>query len=94
MEKLKDWLIAVVGGLVDHPEKVEITFLEDEQGILFSIHVDREDVGRVIGKKGIIAEALRTLLRSAGFRKTEQRVSMKIVAPGSNFEPKNHDEQS
>lgn len=91
MEKLQSWLITVVGGLVSKPDLVKVTATEDEQGILFVVSVAKEDTGKVIGKKGVIAEAIRTLLRSAGFMATEQRVSMKVDAPGSNFQIRGED---
>ena len=85
MDKLQEWLKVVVGGLVSQPDLVKVTATEDEQGILFVVSVSKEDTGKVIGKKGSIAEAIRTLLRSAGYMETEQRVSMKVDAPGSSF---------
>ena len=56
-------------------------------GVLFIVKVDENDRGKVIGKKGSIAEALRVITRSAG-RLIDIRTSMKIEAPGSRFAPK------
>ena len=86
MDKLTSWLITVIVGLVSQPDLVKVTSTEDEQGILFLVSVAKEDTGKVIGKKGVVAEAIRTLLRSAGFLEMNQKVSMKINAPGSNFQ--------
>jgi len=88
MEKLSDWLKLVVGGLVNNPDEVRIVATEDEQGVLFTVNVAKEDTGKVIGKKGSIAEAIRVLLRSAGYME-EIRASMKVEAPGSSFQLRN-----
>jgi hypothetical protein len=82
--KITDWLISVIGGLVSKPEAIEVTKTTDEQGVLFSVKVAKEDAGKVIGKQGVIANAIRTLLRSAGYMQ-EMRASMKVDVPGSKF---------
>lgn len=84
MEKIKTWLEVVISGLVSEPEQVKIVATKDEQGILFTITTATIDTGKVIGKKGVIAEAIRTLLRSAGYLQ-EIRASMKVDAPNSTF---------
>jgi hypothetical protein len=85
MDKLTKWLETVVMGLVSQPDLVKVSAVEDEQGVLFMVNVAKEDTGKVIGKKGTIAEAIRVLLRSAGY--IEQiRACMKVSAPGSTFE--------
>lgn len=89
-DKLNKWLVAVIAGLVSNPDKVSVTSSEDEQGVLFVVTVSHDDVGKVIGKKGAIAQAVRTLLRSAGYL-IDIRASMKVDAPGSTFELKRED---
>ena len=84
-KRLQDWFSAVVAGLVAKPEEVTVEKTVDEQGVLFTLKVSPEDTGKVIGKKGAIAQALRTILRSAGYMQ-DVRVSMKVSAPNSNFE--------
>lgn len=86
MDKLTEWLISVVGGLVSDPSKIEVVRTEDEQGVLFTVKVGKEDAGKVIGKNGTIAGAIRTLLRSAGMTMEDIRASMKVDAPGSKFQ--------
>lgn len=90
MDKLQNWLTLVVGGLVSKPDLVKVVATEDEQGILFVVSVSKEDTGKVIGKKGSIAEAIRVLLRSAGYIE-DIRASMKVDAPDSKFELRDED---
>jgi predicted RNA-binding protein YlqC (UPF0109 family) len=56
----------VVAALVDHPDDIRIEEAEDDQGIVLELTVHPEDVGKVIGKRGRTANALRTLVRAAG----------------------------
>lgn len=58
----------VVRQLVNHPSEVRIEKTTYKEGVLLELTVDPEDVGRVIGKKGVIIQSLRTLLRSLGRR--------------------------
>ena len=68
----------IVKTLVNNPEKVEVERKIDEQGVLLSLSVDPEDVGRVIGKRGATAQSIRTLLRALG-TKNDARYNLKIV---------------
>ena len=79
-EKLADWLTALVRGMVSKPNDVHIDRKVDEQGVLYTIKVADEDVGRVIGKGGACASAIRELLRVAGSL-LDERASMKVDAP-------------
>lgn len=81
---LESWLTTVLSRLVTKPKEIEVVKTIDEQGVLFTVKVADEDVGKVIGKKGVIAQALRTLLRSAGYME-DMRASMKVEAPNSKF---------
>lgn len=80
MDRIKTWLEAVIGGLVSQPDKVEITSSSDEMGILFTCKVAPEDTGKIIGKAGNTAKAIRDLLHVAGFGE-KIRASLKIDAP-------------
>ena len=76
----------IVKTLVNNPEKVEVARKIDEKGVLLSLSVDPEDVGRVIGKRGATAQSIRTLLRALG-TKNDARYNLKIVntdVPESN----------
>ncbi|MBR5389504.1 KH domain-containing protein [Candidatus Saccharibacteria bacterium] len=68
----------IVKTLVNSPEKVEVERKIDEKGVLLSLSVDPEDVGRVIGKRGATAQSIRTLLRALG-TKNDARYNLKIV---------------
>ncbi|MBR3138157.1 KH domain-containing protein [Candidatus Saccharibacteria bacterium] len=68
----------IVKTLVNNPEKVAVDRKIDEKGVLLSLTVDPEDVGRVIGKRGVTAQALRVLLRALG-TKQDARYNLKIV---------------
>lgn len=76
----KEFVEYVVRALVDKPEKVEVRRSVDERGVLLELFCDAEDVGKVIGKKGQTASAIRTLLRTVG-AKNNLRVNLKIVEP-------------
>jgi predicted RNA-binding protein YlqC (UPF0109 family) len=76
-----DYLRGIVVGLVESPQEVQIEKSLDEQGVLLSISVTGPDMGKVIGKQGTTAAAIRTLLRAYGM-KMGARISMKILEPG------------
>lgn len=63
----------LVKGLVDQPEDVVVNKVEGERSIIFEVRVAPDDLGKVIGKGGRIANALRTLVRAAG---TKERKSI------------------
>ena len=56
----------IVRALVDEPERVAVNKLEGERSVIFEVRVASDDLGKVIGKGGRIANALRTLIRAAG----------------------------
>ena len=68
----------IVKTLVSNPDKVVVEREIDERGVLLSLTVDPEDIGRVIGKRGATAQSLRTLLRVLG-TKNGARYNLKIV---------------
>ena len=68
----------IVKTLVNNPEKVAVERKIDEKGVLLSLTVDPADVGRVIGKRGVTAQAIRVLLRALG-TKQDARYNLKIV---------------
>ncbi|HEY5268109.1 MAG TPA: KH domain-containing protein [Candidatus Saccharimonadales bacterium] len=70
----------IVKSLVSKPESVVIDRRVDEKGVLLELHVDSEDLGRVIGKRGATAQSLRTLLRALG-TKQDARLNLKIIDP-------------
>lgn len=68
----------IVKSLVGHPDDVVVERIIDEKGVLLSLTVNPEDLGRVIGKRGATAQSLRTLLRALG-TKNDARYNLKIV---------------
>lgn len=80
MEQDHVFLNYVVQALVDHPEDVVTTRGVDEMGVLLTLTVHPDDMGKIIGKDGNIAKAIRTLLRVVGM-KHNARVNLKINEP-------------
>ncbi|MBU6370801.1 MAG: KH domain-containing protein [Patescibacteria group bacterium] len=70
----------VIKALVDSPDKVKITRSVDEMGVLLTLIVDGPDMGKIIGRSGNTAKAIRTLLRVVGM-KNNSRVNLKINEP-------------
>ena len=68
----------VVKALIGHPDDVAVEREIDEKGVLLTLTVNPEDLGRVIGKRGGTAQSLRTLLRALG-SKNDARYNLKIV---------------
>lgn len=65
---LADALEHLVGGIVDHPDDVRVTQRKQRRGQLLEIHVNPEDLGRVIGRNGRTARALRTVISAIAAR--------------------------
>ena len=80
MDNDKDFLEYVVKALVDHPEDVKVGRTVDEMGVLITLDVHSEDMGKIIGRNGNTAKAIRTLLRVVGM-KNQARVNLKINEP-------------
>jgi len=68
----------IVKTLVENPDDVTVDRVIDEKGVLLSLTVNPEDLGRVIGRRGATAQSLRTLLRALG-TKNSARYNLKIV---------------
>ena len=71
----------IVKSVVGHPDDVKIERRIDEKGVLLELLVNPEDLGRVIGKRGVTAQSLRTLLRALG-TKNDARYNLKIIDTG------------
>jgi predicted RNA-binding protein YlqC (UPF0109 family) len=74
----------VVKALVNHPEDVKIKRTVDEMGVLMTLDVNPEDMGKIIGRSGNTAKAIRILLRVVGM-KNNARINLKINEPASSF---------
>lgn len=68
----------IVKSLVGFPDDVVVERIIDEKGVLLTLTVNPDDLGRVIGKRGVTAQSLRTLLRALG-TKNDARYNLKIV---------------
>ena len=80
MHEDQQFLESLVKALVDHPETVNVNRTVDEMGVLLTLDVHAEDMGKIIGRSGNTAKAIRTLLRVVGM-KNEARVNLKINEP-------------
>ena len=76
---MKDLLVSIAQGLVDDPAAVSVTVDEpaEDGTVVYHLHVGEEDMGRVIGKQGRIAKAIRTVVRAAA-NKENAKVSVEI----------------
>ena len=79
MFSLKDLLISITKGLVDNPNEVSVDVDEpNEEGVVvYHLHVAEGDMGRVIGKQGRIAKAIRVVMRAAANRR-DAKISVEI----------------
>ncbi len=95
MEQDQLFLDNVVKALVDNPTAVVITRSVDEMGVLLTLTVHADDMGKIIGRDGNIAKALRTLLRVVGM-KHNARVNLKINEPvgGKQHQGLEHEEKT
>ena len=75
MEKL----VAVIAkSLVEHPESVEVSSRQEDGQTVLSLHVAEDDMGKVIGRQGRIAKALRTVVKAAATRENK-KVTVEII---------------
>jgi predicted RNA-binding protein YlqC (UPF0109 family) len=65
---MKDVVEYIARALVDDPDAVEVTAVEGERSLILQLRVAQEDMGKVIGKRGRIARAIRSVVRAAGSR--------------------------
>lgn len=86
MEQDQQFLEFAVKALVDHPEDVKVNRTVDEMGVLLTLDVHAEDMGKIIGRSGNTAKAIRTLLRVVGM-KNNSRVNLKINEPEGGTRP-------
>jgi uncharacterized protein len=75
---MKELLTFIIQKLVDHPDDVAINEISGEQTCVFELRVNKEDLGKVIGKQGRTARALRTVLSAASV-KENKRVMLEII---------------
>ena len=78
---MKELVELIVKALVDNPDKVRATQLDGEQSSIIELTVAPEDLGKVIGKQGRIAQAIRIIIGAAGM-KLKKRVNLEILEKG------------
>ncbi len=76
----QEFLDYVVKSLVDNPSDVKVERKVDEMGVLLTLNINPADMGKIIGRNGNTAKAIRTLLRVVGM-KNHARVNLKIEEP-------------
>jgi predicted RNA-binding protein YlqC (UPF0109 family) len=74
----KEWLEDTVAALVDSPEHIEVHEIRGGQTTVVELHVHKDDVGKVIGKEGRLAQAMRILLRAMAV-KNKERIILEII---------------
>ncbi len=82
----QDFVEYIVKQIVDNPDQVSVERSVDEMGVLITLKVAKEDMGKVIGKSGQTAKSIRILLRVIG-SKNNARVNLKIVEPDGSTAP-------
>lgn len=75
---MKELVEVLARALVDNPDEIEINEVEGEKSIIIELKVAEEDMGKVIGKKGRIAKAIRTVVKASAAREGK-RVVVEIV---------------
>jgi hypothetical protein len=75
---VKELVEMIAKALVDNPEMVQVNEIEGEQSVILELKVAQEDMGKVIGKQGRIAKAIRTVVKAAAI-KENKRVVVEII---------------
>lgn len=78
---MKELVEMIAKSLVDNPDKVQVSQLEGEQTTILELKVAPEDLGKVIGKQGRTARAMRVILGAAGM-KMKRRFNLEIIEKG------------
>ena len=74
---MQELVTVLAKALVEKPDEVQVEAVEEEDRTVLKLHVAQEDMGRVIGKKGRIAKAIRTIVKSAATRE-KKKISVDI----------------
>jgi uncharacterized protein len=78
-ENMKDLLDFLVRELVDDPDAVQVDQVDDERGVLLTLRVAQDDMGKVIGRGGRTARAIRIVMKAAGMRAGIHHTGVEIV---------------
>ncbi|MCD6441387.1 MAG: KH domain-containing protein [Candidatus Marinimicrobia bacterium] len=76
---MKDFVEYIVKKLVDNPDEVKVTQIDSEKTIIMELQVKEGDLGKVIGKKGRTAKALRTILTAVAAKQGQKRAILEII---------------
>lgn len=88
----EQYVLNLIQPIVSLPNEVEVSQQVDEMGVLITVKVNQADMGRLIGKEGANANAIRSLVRQLGFT-NNKRISIKIEEPnGSTRGTRRHDD--
>lgn len=80
-----EFLLAIVNPLLRYPERTLNTRVVDEMGVLLTLQVDKEDMGRLLGREGSTIKAIRTIMHVFG-QIREARINIKLLEPeGSTY---------
>jgi len=71
---MKDLILTIVRAMVDHPDSVSVSEINGDQMTVFELNVAQQDLGKVIGKQGQNAKAIRTILNAASSRERRRSV--------------------
>ncbi|MCK4777149.1 MAG: KH domain-containing protein [Actinomycetia bacterium] len=71
---MKELLTTLARALVDSPEDVDVTIVEGEKSVILQLKVAPDDIGKVIGKQGRIAQALRVIIRAAAVKEGKRAI--------------------
>jgi predicted RNA-binding protein YlqC (UPF0109 family) len=78
---LQNWIVTIVKPLLSEPEQLEIQEFVDESGLYFTLKVAAQDRGKMIGRQGAVAKALRTLVSLAGSISGDVRATLRVWTP-------------
>ena len=76
--KHMEYLQQVLAGIVSVPEEIKINSITDERGVLLSVSVDQSDFGKIIGREGETAKAIRRIISAYGYLRN-QKISVKFL---------------
>ena len=82
--EIKNLVLSIIRAIVDQPDKVELSVIEGQQSVVLELSVDPADVGKVIGRQGIHADALRRIIHAVG-GKHKRRYLLEILQDGKRF---------
>ena len=96
MSSDREFVEFLARSIVDHPDDVKVERIVDERGVFLKLFVNPVDVGQMVGRGGMTARAMRTMLRIWGM-KNQERVNLKIMDTdrgGEVVEPEHHTEEN